>query len=196
MDWTGIKISSAPAIEPVTLAELKTYMRMDSTAYDTMLTSYITACRDAVEKHTGRTFISTTYELYFDGFPDDEGCLELLRPPVQSVSSIYYNQESDGVSTLLAASKYTTDLVSLFPRIQPAYGEVWPYTRDMLNAVKVTYIAGYGSAAASVPEAAKTCIKALANDLFEHPESNVEVTLNDNRCYKFLLNSITIPRVG
>jgi len=195
MDWTGIKIFTAPTIEPVTLAELKTYMRMDSTAYDTMLTSYITACREAVERHTGRTFISTTYELYLDEFPSDNGYIELIYPPVQSVSSIYYNQESDGVLTLLASTKYTTDLVSLYPRIEPAYDEDWPDTRAMVNAVKVTYVAGYGATAASVPETLKTCIKALASDLFEHPESNIEVNLAENKTYKFLLNSYAIPGV-
>jgi len=196
MDWTGIKVSSAPALEPVTVAELKTYMGLDTTAYDTMLTGFITACRDAIEKHSGRTFINTTFELYLDEFPLDNGCIELINPPVQSVSSIYYNQESDGVSTLLASSKYLLDSVSLYPRIQPAYGESWPATRDMLNAVKVTYIAGYGSAAANVPQNVKSCIMAIAADLFEHRESNIEINLTENKTYKFLLNSFSIPRVG
>jgi uncharacterized phiE125 gp8 family phage protein len=196
MDWTGIKISTAPAIEPVTVTELKTYMRLDGSAYDAMLSGYITAAREAVEKHTGRTFISTVYELYMDSFPAYGGCIELIRPPVQSIASIHYNQASDGVLTLLAPSKYMTDVVSQRPRIQPAYGESWPSARDMINAVKVTYTGGYGASAAAVPETLKICIKALASDLFEHPESNVEVTLNESNAYKFMLNAYTIQGVA
>ena len=196
MDWTGIKIYSEPAVEPVTVSELKTYARIDSATFDTMLGGYITACRQAIEKHTGRTLISTTYELYLDEFPAYNGESVLPYPPVQSISSIYYNQESDGVLTLLAASKYQTDLVSLYPRIIPAYDEDWPDTRDMMNAVKVTYVAGYGAAAANVPAPIKECIKAVATDLFEHPEANIEFVLQENKTYKFLLNSYSIPGVA
>lgn len=192
MDWTGIKISAAPALEPVTVSELKTFLRLDTTDYDAMLGGYITACREAVEKHTRRTLISTTYELYFDNFPF---VIELIRPPVQSVTSIIYIDD-DGVSQTLSSPLYRTDLVSLYPRITPAYGEVWPTTQAISNAVKVTYIAGYGSAAASVPAALKECIKSLCADLFEHPESNTEMNLQESKTYKFLLNAFTIPGVA
>lgn len=193
MDWTGIRITSGPAVEPVTVAELKTFARIDASEYDSMLSGYITACREALEKHTGRTFISTTREVYLDYFPSSNGAIELPFPPVQSVSSIHYNQESDGVLTLLASTLYQVDIYSLYPRIIPAYDEDWPETRDMLNAVKVIYIAGYGAAATSVPAPIKECIKSLALDLFEHPEASVELTLNENRQYKFLLNAYSIP---
>lgn len=192
MDWTGIKVSTPPATEPVTVPELKTYMSLDGTAFDVMLSGFITACRDAIEKHSGRTFISTSYEMYFDRFP---GCIELMRPPVQSVTSIYY-VNVDGVETLLASSQYRVDTVSLYPRIEPVYGATWPVTRNVSNAVKVTYLAGYGATAASVPQNIKSCIMAVAADLFEHRESNVEINLTENKTYKFLLNSFTIPRVG
>jgi uncharacterized phiE125 gp8 family phage protein len=195
MGWTGIKISSAPTIEPVTVAELKTYMSLTGTAFDNMLTGLITACRDSIEKYSGRTFLTTTYELYFDRFP---ACFELVFPPIQSVTSIYY-VNSDGVDTLLTASNYRVDLVSLYPRIEPAYGVSWPSTREVSNAVKVTYDAGYGATAAHVPQNIKSCIMAIASDMFEHRESNLETVngvLIENKSYKFLLNSFSIPRIG
>lgn len=195
MDWTGIKVSTAPAIEPVTVSELKTHLRLDGTTYDTMLAGYISACRDAVEKHTGRTLINTVLELYYDEFPSNNGELILIRPPVQSVSSIIYVDE-DGVSQTLSSSLYRTDLVSLYPRITPAYDESWPDTQAVSNAVKITYTAGYGAAAANVPAALKECIKSLCADLFEHPESNVELNLQESRVYKFLLNAYTIPGIA
>jgi uncharacterized phiE125 gp8 family phage protein len=193
MDWTGFRVVTAATFEPVTVAELKTYARIDGTDYDSMLSGYISACRAALEKHTGRTFLTTSCELSLDSFPEDNGAIELPYPPVQSVTSIYYNQESDGVNTLLAASLYQTDLYSVYPRIIPAYDEDWPDTRDMLNAVRVTYVTGYGDDDSDVPAAIRECIKALATDLFEHPETNVELRLEENRTYKFLLNAYSIP---
>lgn len=192
MDWTGIKIAGEPATEPVTVAELKTYARIDSSAYDTMLGGLITACRKAIEGHSGRKLITQTLEMYLDDFPEYNGEILLPYPPVQSVSSIYYNRESDGVLTLLAASLYRVDSVSLYARITPAYDEDWPDTRAQINNVKISYIAGYGAAAA-VPEEIKTAIKAICTDMFEHPEANMEVVLSENRTYKFLLNSFSIP---
>ena len=130
--------------------------------------------------------------MYFDRFPS---CIELLNPPVQSVTSVYY-VNSAGVDTLLSADQYRVDLVSLYPRLEPAYGLSWPVTRNISNAVKVTYLAGYGATADKVPQNIKSCIMAIAADLFEHRESNVEINLTENKTYKFLLNSFSIPRVG
>jgi uncharacterized phiE125 gp8 family phage protein len=62
MDWTGIKIKTAPAVEPVTVQEMREYLSLGGTEDDTLLTGLITAARAALEKMTGRTFITTTYQ--------------------------------------------------------------------------------------------------------------------------------------
>jgi len=190
MDWTGIKVKTAPALEPVTVSELKTFLSLDASTYDTMLSGYITACRQAIETYTGRTLITTSYQLMFDSFPD---IIELARPPVQSITSITY-VDTDGVTQTLSSSLYRTDLISLFGRIEPAYGESWPSIRNVSNAVTVEFKCGYGDAAASVPDALKVAIMSLAADMFEHREANFELNLQENRTYKFLLDSHKIAR--
>lgn len=194
LDWTGLKVQVEPTVEPVTVAELKTYMRLDGSTYDTMLGGYLTACRQAVEKHTGRTLINTTRVLYRDGFPPDNETIELPYGPVQSISSIVYIDENGDQQTW-AAANYYFDAFSVYARITPAHDVDWPDTQDQINAVKVTYVAGYGAAASAVPAPLKECIKALVSDLFEHPEANVEMTLAENRTYKFLLNAYSIPGI-
>lgn len=193
MDWTGLRISVEPTAEPVSTTELKTYMRLDGSTYDTMLEGIITACRKAIEKHTGTTMMPTTRQMFLDDFPDDNGAIELPYGPVQSISSITY-LDADGATQTLASSVYRTDLYSIYPRIAPDYDQEWPETRGVINQVTVTYVCGY--AHGRVPEPLKECIKALAADLFEHPEANAEVTLAENRTYQFLLNAYTIPGVA
>ena len=193
MDWTGIKIKTAPAVEPVTVQEMREYLSLGGTEDDTLLTGLITAARSALEKSTGRTFITTTYQLYFDGFFLSP--IKLARPPVQSVSSITYVDE-DGVTQTLSSTLYTVDVSSLYGRVSPAYGESWPVTRAQDNAVCIEFKAGYGDAAASVPEPLKIAIKMLAADVYEHREANVEVALSKNRSLDFLLAGYTIPGVA
>jgi len=43
------KVSTAPASEPITLAEAKLYLRVDTTADDALITALITAARETVE---------------------------------------------------------------------------------------------------------------------------------------------------
>lgn len=192
MDWTGIITKTAPATEPVTVTELKDFLRLSGTSDDVLLGGLITAARAAVEKITGRTFITTVYQLYFDVFPL---CIELARPPVQSISSITYIDE-DGVLQTLLSSEYVVDVASLYGRIVPAYDEEWPDTQGIINAVCVEYKAGYGDAAASVPAPLKEAIKMLASDIYEHPEANVELSLSENKSMSFLLDAYKIPGVA
>lgn len=193
MDWTGIKIKTASAVEPVTVQEMREYLSLGGTEDDTLLTGLITAARAALEKMTGRTFITTTYQLYYDGF--FLSSVKLARPPVQSVSSITY-VDDDGVTQTLPSSLYTVDISSLYGRISPAYGEIWPTTRAQDNAVCIEFKAGYGDAAASVPEPLKIAIKMLAADVYEHREANIEIALSKNRSLDFLLAGYTIPGVA
>jgi len=192
MDWTGIVVKTPPAIEPVTVSELRDFLRLSGNDQDTMLTGFLAAARAALEVYTGRTFINTVYELYFDAFPS---MIELARPPVQSVSSVYYINTS-GVDTLLASTDYRVDVASLYGRIEPAYGTVWPSTQSVVNAVKVTFTAGYGTSSANVPAAIKEAIKMLAADIYEHPEANVELTLAENKTLKFLLGAYRLPVIA
>lgn len=189
-DWTGISIKTAPSVEPVSAADLRAYLRLDDTSQDTMLAGIISGVRAAVEIDLGRTLITTHYYLDFDEFP----CvIELARPPVQSVTSITYT-DTDGTVQTLSTSLYRTDLTSLYPRIIPVYGEVFPATLNTTNAMRVEYKAGYGDAATNVPQAIREAIKMLAADIFEHSEASVELNLSENRQTKYLLAAYRIPR--
>lgn len=58
--------------------------------------------------------------------------------------------------------------------IVPAYGYSWPSTRDDVNAVIVTYVAGYGANAAAVPLPIKQWILLALGTMFDNRE--IEVT--------------------
>lgn len=123
-----------------------------NTTGDPLLNMLITAARQHAEQALHRYLVTQTLDAYFHEFPHDEH-RRFNLPPLQSVTSITYT-DIDGVEQTLAASQYVVDAVSRPARIEPAYGVVWPSSREQMNAVKVRFVAGYGAASA-VP----ACVK-------------------------------------
>lgn len=169
-DHFSLQVSSEPAVEPVSTAEAKAHMRVDVSDDDTLIDAYIKAARIRLEEDTGRALITQTLVVKLDDFPLYENTALLLpRPPLQSVTSITYIDE-DGVQQTWDSSKYIVDTGSEPARITPAYDEVWPSARDQINAVTITYVAGYGDAATDVPSDLIQAVKMLAAHWYEHRE--------------------------
>ncbi len=187
---TAIKRKAEPEKEPVLKTLLKENLRLDCDEQDTLLDSFIKASREAIEARIHRTCISTTYELFFDKFPK---VIELYRPPVQSVTSVKY-YDTDEVLQTIDPADYIIDFNSLPPRITPT--DTWPTPQDRTGAIVVEYIAGYGDAEDTVPEAIKQAMRMLASDIYEHPEANVELKLAENKSYHFLLAAYAVPYLG
>lgn len=169
----ALRIHTAPTFEPLEVDEVKAHLREDGSDQDAVIKRLITAARLHTEVAARRTFITTTWKLTLDAFPKT---ILLHRPPISSVSSISY-EDADGDTQTLGTSVYQTDFESEPGRIVEAYGQVWPTTRDELNAVTVTYIAGYGATGASVPENYLAAILLLAAHLYENREATIDVAL-------------------
>lgn len=148
-----------PTAEPLSLQEAKDHLRIDGEAEDAHLSALIVAAREWVEGFWGRTIVATKRKLSLDQFYTtgparicDVGVYEGYRdytirlpgPPLIAVSSITY-VDTDGTTQTLATSGYQVDAESEPARIVPAYGESWPTTRAQLNAVSITYTAGYAA---------------------------------------------------
>lgn len=160
----GLTQTGLPSVEPITRAEAKLFLRETQDDQDAVIDRLIKYAREHIEKiASGRQLITATYEMTIDGFPT---IIYLPKAPVQSVTSIQY-VDTDGDTQTLATSGYQTDFTSDPARIVEAYGEVWPETRDELNAVTVTFIAGFGDAASDVPENYKSLALRIVTDRFD-----------------------------
>jgi len=158
----AIKRLSNPAIEPITLAEAKRHLRVDNNDDDDYITSLIEVARRAAEDRMERTLITTTWKLTLDQFPD---AIILPMPRIQAISTVIYtNRANEQVA--LASSDYFLDSDSEPGWLVPAVGKAWPLTLG-INAVAVTYTAGYGSAASSVPAPIKQWILLAIGDLYD-----------------------------
>jgi len=155
---------TAPTVEPVSLQEAKLHLRVDAdvTDEDALIAPLIEPARDYAETFTHRAFLTQTWDDKYDSFPCDGGPIWIPKAPTISVTSITYIAQ-DGTSATWSSALYTTDL-PVGPKarrgcIVPAYGQSYPSTRDVPNAVVVRFVAGYGATATTVPEMVKVCIK-------------------------------------
>ncbi len=160
-----------PAFEPVTLAEAKLHLRVDHSEEDALITAIISSAREEADHLTGRSICLSTWKLTLDTFPD---VIELMTPPIASVTSVKY-YDADGVQQTLSSAAYTVDMESHPGRIVPAYGYSWPTIQDRINAVEVIYTAGWANADA-VPPAIVSWILVKIGTLYANREMVVTGT--------------------
>lgn len=169
----ALVVTTAPIAEPLSVSECKAHLRIEHSEEDTLIESYLKAARQYVEAALNRSLINTTWKETWDCFP------AIMRPSlakVQSVTSIQY-VDVDGTLQTLASSRYQTDLDGEPARIWPAYTDYWPASRSDLNAVRLTYVVGYGASPTSVPECLKTAIRLLVGHWYENREPIVTGTI-------------------
>ena len=179
------KVTTAPAIEPVTLTELKASLRVTSTAEDTLLSQYITDARLLVERITGRKLINQTITSYYTDFNGssvnsawwsgtrvmhesvlyERQKIELEFAPVQSLTSLS-QVEDDNSETVVASTEYYLDNYDDDMRsiIRPV--SVLTAGSRNENNLKAVYVAGYGALASDVPSALRRAIIVLAGQLY------------------------------
>lgn len=154
---------------PVTRDELKTWIKQDGTADDTLLDAINTAATRWTEDFLGRTLLQGTWQYTANSFPSEtNGWIELLHGPVVSVDSVTYRTLGGGTGTW-AGTSYQVDTNKEPARLRPVPSGLWPdEDDDYFEAVTVTYTTGYGTAQSQVPEGIKTGIKEVASALYEH----------------------------
>ncbi|MCP4366335.1 MAG: hypothetical protein GY800_13710 [Planctomycetes bacterium] len=181
-----MKLITAPATEPLSLADAKEHLIIDDDLHNTLISSAITAAREYVEEYTGRALVSQTREMAFDSFPDE---IDLSKMPVLSITSIKY-YDTDDTEQTMDSGDYVLDDYSLNHRVICPDG--WPSTNGDTNNVKVRYIAGYET----VPEPVVWAIKLLVGDAMENREETViGVSVTPTKTAQMLLAPYRILRV-
>ena len=121
--WSLFTIT-APTQEPVTLQEVKEYLRVDDSTDERIIRPFIETARRFCEEHTGRALMTQTLTLFLDAFEDIEDPLwegmrtgpylnyyknyvVLPRSPVASVTHVKTFDDAD-TETTLACLLYTS----------------------------------------------------------------------------------------
>lgn len=184
------KVVTAPVNKPVSLSDMKTQLRVDTSDDDDLINGYIDASADYFKHYLRRSLITETIELSADGFvrsedDDDLGLLRLgagthygsrehilNRPneielpflPIQSITSVKTFNRSNIESTF-DASNYNLDEQG--GRLYLNEGVSWPDNLRDREAVKIVYVAGYGDDPADIPSIIRQAIKEHVSMMYD-----------------------------
>jgi uncharacterized phiE125 gp8 family phage protein len=165
----GVKLITAPASEPVTLAEAKAQCRVDISTDDTYISNLIIAAREWCEQFDWRVYMPQTWEFYLDAWPS-RNTIEIPKPPLQSITSVKYT-DADDVETTLSSSQYIVDAVSDPGWLILKSLYTWPaVTLRDANGIAIRFVCGYANAA-SVPMRIKQAILLLVGHWYENRET-------------------------
>jgi uncharacterized phiE125 gp8 family phage protein len=178
-------VVTGPSIEPITRAEAKEHLRVDHNAEDAYIDGLVVACREWLEKVSGRALLTQTVRQVHSGFPGGRTThslsmqtsdpIPLLRYPVQSISAITYLDDDDATQTV-GASVYRLEADTAPCQVVCKVGQSWPIVLTRPGAVKITYVAG-ATAADQVPQMAKHLIKLLLGHFYENREETISGTI-------------------
>lgn len=175
-----------PVAEPVTLAEAKKQLELASsdTAHDAHLALLIQAAREQWEADTDSCCLSQTWKVYAEEFDDDE--IYLPKRPIQSVTHVKYYDASN-VQQTLSTSVYSLDDAARAVRLDSL--QIWPAVYDRFDAITITFVAGYTSAAA-VPAIHKQAILLLVGKYFENRDLQVNDVIFKDAAYEALVTKL------
>lgn len=187
--FRGNRITSAPAVEPVTLSEVKDQLRIDATETvdDTFLTQAIIDARQEIEDVTGLALITQSWLMTLDGWPSArdvwwngtrqgaisdmhawDGTVYLPRYPLQSVDSVTVYDTSGTGTVVDVAETFDVDTQQDYGRMALKSGATWPTATQSINAIEVGYTSGYGDASSDVPAPLKRAIRSMVAYLYAH----------------------------
>ena len=160
-------IVTQPSVEPLTLSEVKIYLRVDGTTEDNLITALIVAARQHIENYTWRPLCTQTWNLNLD-YSEVKEYIGVSKAPVQSITHIKYFDATETQQTV-STGDYQSDVINEPARIH--FYDL-PSVYDRMNTMEIRFVCGYG-VAASVPDAIKEAMYMLIGHWYQHREAVV-----------------------
>lgn len=156
-----------PAIEPISLAEAKAHLRVDSSAEDALIAATVSVARLYVEQATRRALIAQAWRIYRDAWPASR-LIGIPLAPIVSVDAVSILDEAGGAVELDEAT-YEADTTSVPGRIRLT-GRL-PTPGRELGGIAIDVTAGYGTEATAVPAPLRQAILLLAAHWYENRDA-------------------------
>ena len=175
---------------PVTVAEARTYARLDPDVPDPEIEGLILTASESWEGHTGQVLAESEWELTLDGFVAD-AIINLQTAPVLRVNSVTYVNKN-GVEVEIEPTQYQLDNRSRPCVLAPAPDREWPTDcLDDINVVTINFTAGYET----IERRQKQWVLAMVATLSRFRESHSESPAQPQPFIMGLLDPYRLPSV-
>lgn len=166
---------AAPAVDALSVSDVKAQLRVTSSAEDAQIATIIEAVLSHVDGlgTLGRAMVTQDWAQWVSQAP---GTVTLRMGPFQSLVSVQYYDTDNALQTA-TLSDFETRLAGDFVTIAPKSGYSWPAAYTRPDAIKITYRAGYGDAAADVPGSIRMAMLMLSSHLYQNREAVTETAL-------------------
>ncbi|MFM8702016.1 MAG: head-tail connector protein [Hyphomicrobiales bacterium] len=155
---------TGPSVEPITLAEMKLWLKVDGTEDDTVINALIVSARLAVEAVTKRALITQSWRVVLDAWRQG-GLIRLPMGPLQAVTAarVY---DAAGAATTVPVSNFLVDNSSRLPRVIVT-GQV-PTPGRVISGIEIDCTLGFGATGSTVPDPLRLAMRLLVTFWFEN----------------------------
>lgn len=162
---------TAPAVEPLSLAEARDWLKIDGNQDDTVIAALIVSARLAIEAATGLMLISQRWSLRLDAWPHT-GVLALAHAPLQSVVALRVIGSGGQVTSL------PPSWIGIAPARRPrlVLNSDLPATDRVAHGIEVECQFGYGDAPSSVPQPLRLAMRMLVAFWHENRGDGIAAT--------------------
>jgi len=159
----------------ISTEDMKEFLKIESTITleDDLIDSLVKSAVRTIEREARIALLTQTWTYYLDRILNK---IELPRPPLQSLTSFYYYNDS------YTEYEVDSDLYQVVAELQDQPGfilkntnSVWPVYTSNGNGIKIIYLAGFGDDASDIPDDLILAVKSLACHYFENRESSEEI---------------------
>ncbi len=163
--FEGVDANTAP-VEPVPIADLMNYCRVDESVDQALVLSLGKAARRAIEKYLNRPLVLKKYDMYMDHVPFE---MKFLFPITKILAvSLIQTYNMDNTTATQDSSTYQVDLNPTEPKVYLNIGGIWNPTNRLYNAFQVTFTCGYANTTTDFPpDDILMALKLLTNTWYE-----------------------------
>lgn len=155
---------SGPAVEPVALAEARSWLRVDDDAEDMLIAALIVSARLVVEARTGLSLIAQSWRILLDAWPSGAVLLLPVRP-LLSLEAMHLF-DADNNAAPIDPHTYGVDSAALASRIY--FNRRPPDPGRAVSGIQIDATAGFGNSAGDVPEPLRQAIRMLVARWYEN----------------------------
>jgi uncharacterized phiE125 gp8 family phage protein len=154
---------TAPAVEPLSLAEAKAFLRVEHNDDDDVIEALVSASRIHIETQTRRALITQAWRLAFDAWPES-GRMPVVPGPLQDLTAarVYdFGNAAHAVDVQNFVADVGGSALAFATWAVPAPGRI-------AAGIELDVTVGYGDAATDVPEPLRQAVRLLTAHWYEN----------------------------